>query len=621
MKQLNTMYNTDTKSLIKHKEKTLKKDILRYNEYYNIQSTFDNLYKQSKEGSSFKHLYDLITSRDNILLAYRTIKRNKGSKTAGTNRHNIKTWEVKNVDEYVTYIQTRLENFIPQPVRRVEIPKPDGRTRPLGIPCIEDRLIQQCIKQVLEPICEAKFFRHSYGFRPNRSTEHAVAYAVKKTNQDKCYFVVDVDIKGFFDNVNHGKLLKQLWTIGIHDKKVLSIISAMLKAEIKGQGIPTKGVPQGGILSPLLANVVLNEFDWWIATQWQDFETNHSFNSSSHKYRHMKNSKLKEIFLVRYADDFKIYCRKQEDAVKIFHATQQWLKERLSLEINPEKSQIVDIRKNSSDFLGFKLKAYKKKHKWIIKSHMTDKAQESAKQSLQKQIKYIQHNICTHAVQNLNKIIIGLQNYYKIATEVIEDFKNIHYKLLKCLKNRLKNAKTKQGYKPKEYFQRYKKYKGKVMFVANTVIYPIAHIQTKPPKLCNQNVNNYTKEGRKIVHSDLKGLNKELMNYMLDNPLQNSVELNDNRLSLYSAQKGKCAVTNKMLQEDLEVHHIVPKSQGGADEYKNLTLVSKDIHTLIHATRTDTILYYMNILRLSKKAVTKLNKYRLNIGNEMIMSE
>ncbi len=176
----------------------------------------------------------------------------------------------KQPEELVAYVRKRLENFQPNAVRRVEIPKPDGRMRPLGIPTMEDRIIQQCIKQVLEPICEAKFYKHSYGFRPNRSAHHAIARAMFLANRAGYHFVVDIDIKGFFDNVSHGKLLKQLWTLGIRDKRLLCVLSKMLKAPIQGEGIPEKGVPQGGILSPLLANVVLNELDWWIASQWEE---------------------------------------------------------------------------------------------------------------------------------------------------------------------------------------------------------------------------------------------------------------------------------------------------------------------------------------------------------------
>lgn len=174
------------------------------------------------------------------MLAYRNIKKNSGSKTAGTDKKTIVHLQQWASPQLIAYVQKRLSNYHPQPVRRVEIPKGNGKTRPLGIPTIMDRLIQQCILQILEPICEAKFFKRSNGFRPNRSAEHAISQSYKFIQGQHLHFVVDIDIKGFFDNVNHGKLLKQMWTLGIKDKKLLSIISAMLKAEVAGIGFPKR---------------------------------------------------------------------------------------------------------------------------------------------------------------------------------------------------------------------------------------------------------------------------------------------------------------------------------------------------------------------------------------------
>src|SRR5690606_22346391 len=279
--------------------------LLRNNEYYNIQDALDLLYEQSKDGRYFKNLYDLIISEQNIMLAYRNIKNNKGSNTAGTD--GLVLSDIDKMDEnlFIRDIQKRFENYQPKSVRRVEIPKNGGGLRPLGIPCMHDRIIQQCIKQILEPICEAKFHKHSYGFRPNRGTEHAIARAQALINNAYMNYAVDIDIKGFFDNVNHNKLMKQLWTIGIQDKKVLSIIKKILNSEVEGQGKMTKGTPQGGIISPLLSNVVLNELDWWLSSQWETFQAKFPFRQIGNQQQALKKTNLKEFFFVRYADDFK----------------------------------------------------------------------------------------------------------------------------------------------------------------------------------------------------------------------------------------------------------------------------------------------------------------------------
>ena len=187
------------------------------------------------------------------------------------------------------------------------------------------------------------------------------------------YFVVEFDIKGFFDNVDHSKLIKQLWALNIHDKTLIYTIKRILKAPIKlenGEIIePTKGTPQGGIISPLLANVVLNELDHWIDSQWQNNPVVDKYTTRvnksgcpilSHAYRAMRNTNLKEMYIIRYADDFRILCSSKNEAERIKVAVTKWLKERLRLDISPEKTKVVDVRNRYTEFLGFKIKAYKK---------------------------------------------------------------------------------------------------------------------------------------------------------------------------------------------------------------------------------------------------------------------
>lgn len=611
----------------------LKRQSLRNNEYYMMQDTFDMLHKRSKDGDYFRKLIKYIIDDNNIKLAYRTIKRNKGSLTRGTDFKTMKDWSEADSEVYLTYVKDRIRNFLPQPIRRVMIPKANGKERPLGIPTIGDRLVQQCIKQVLEPIIEAKLHNHNYGFRANRSTKHAIAKLAHAVNIGRMHYVVDVDIKGFFDNVNHAKLLKQLWTMGIRDKNLLCILSKMLRAEIEGEGIPTKGVPQGGILSPLLSNVVLNELDWWISDQWETFETRHTYSVSNHgsskKYRALRNaSKLKECYIVRYADDFKIMCRTERDAKKLFIACKEWLRDRLGLEVSDEKSQITNLRKKSTEFLGYRLGLQPKrntegnarKSPYVIQSHMTEKAKKQSLEKLRGHIKNIKKHPTAENVYKYNLAVLGIQNYYKGATHVNLDAGEIAFKLNKIIHNRLRQVSTSKGKFSKTYKQLYKN-NYKPTFVAKVALYPMADIRHQSLLMFSQDICNYTEEGRKKIHDKLsKQYNHTILEYLGNNFIQGaSTDLNDNRLSLYIAQYGKCSISKRVLQiGDIEVHHIKPRKDGGGDNYQNLTIVCKDIHKLIHATNTETINNYLSRVELDEKGLMKLNKLRKLAGNDEI---
>lgn len=620
--------------------KPVKRQKARNAEYYDMQRTQDDLYKRSLNNQNFIKLMDIIQCDENIMLAYRNIKRNGGSQTPGTDGKTIENLEKLSPEQLTQYVRSRLKWYKPQSVRRVEIPKGNGKTRPLGIPTIADRLIQQCFLQVLEPICEAKFHDRSYGFRPLRSAQNAMAVYYKLIQKMDMFYVVDVDIKGFFDNISHGKLLRQMWAIGIRDKKVISIISAMLKAEVAGIGFPEKGTPQGGIISPLLANIVLNELDWWISDQWQTFELRKQYSTQLNpngtpyqgfRLRAMRDyTNLKEGWLVRYADDFKIVCRTYKDAEKWFHAVRKWLKERLELDISPEKSKIVNLRKNYSEFLGLKVKAVRKGNKpkckeptprFVVQSHINDKALQRISQTANSRI----HDIIEacdgmsliRAVGRYNAFVMGMHNYYQMATHVACDVNSIDYQVLRTFELRthtkLKRYVSGDGnqYIKDRYGKssRLKEWRGRP-------IVPISYVQTVPPKLKRVDVNPYTPEGRAAIHKNLRGIDVTVLHYLMRNPvLGQSIEYNDNRLSLFCGQYGKCAITGVDLQiGDIHCHHIIYRSQGGTDRYENLMLVTVDVHRLLHATQEDTIQALLKKLDLTSKQKAKLNYYREKAG-------
>lgn len=616
---------------ISQKEKIIKKQALRNNEYYDLQYEFDLLYKNSSSGKTFTDLMSLIVDDRNLRLAFRNIKGNKGSRTRGVDNLTINDIMAEDIEVYIQKCKRKLADYHPSMVRRVLIPKGNGKTRPLGIPCIEDRIIQQAIKQILEPICEAKFHRNSYGFRPNRSTEHAIAKYLQYINLGAMHYVVDIDIKGFFDNVNHSKLLKQMWTMGIRDKNLLCVISKMLKCEVEGEGLVTKGTPQGGILSPLLSNIVLNELDWWIDSQWDSIKLEKDYTvirkdgkppDLSNKYRALRNnSTLKEIKIVRYADDFKILCRNHKDAENIFHAVRKWLKDRLDLDISPEKSKITNLRRRKSEFLGFEFGLTHNKNKLTIQSKMTEKAKSKCIDNLKRRVKFLKSRASFYNVQKYNSTVLGMQNYYQIATNCARDFSEIDYVVRKSIQNRLKGNITNKGNHSETYMRIYGKYGGKQIYIVNMELFPIYAIKHKNPMNLNTKVCNYTPEGRIIIHEKAKGVDFRIIKYMVSNPITTrSVQYNDNRISLYYGQQGKCRLTGEFLQiGNFECHHKKPISQGGTDDYKNLTIVITDVHKLIHAVDTNVINEYLSRIKINAKMLKKINSLRKLVGNDEII--
>jgi RNA-directed DNA polymerase len=274
-------------------------------------------------------LLERIVARDNMLLAWKRVKANKGA--AGMDDMSIDDFAAYAREHWPAIREAILAGtYQPKPVRRVEIPKTGGGKRPLGIPAVLDRLIQQAIAQVLGPIFDPEFSEHSFGFRPGRSA-HGAVRKVQEYVRQGYRIAVDMDLSKFFDTVNHDALMQRV-ARKVRDKRVLRLIGVYLRAGVmvKGRLEKTrKGVPQGGPLSPLLANIMLDDLD-------------RELEKRGHRF-------------ARYADDFIIVVKSRQAAERVMQSVKRFVERRLKLQVNEDKSGIAEVGK--TDFLGFTFKA------------------------------------------------------------------------------------------------------------------------------------------------------------------------------------------------------------------------------------------------------------------------
>ena len=332
-------------------------------------------------------LLERILSRDNLNRAYKQVRANKGAPGIdGMTIEDALPWLREHRDELLESI--RQGKYKPQPVRRKEIPKPDGGVRKLGIPTVIDRIIQQAIAQQLVPIYEPLFSEDSYGYRPNRSAQQAIQ-KVKWYAEQGYTSAVLVDLSKYFDTLNH-ELLMNLLRKNIHDKRVIELIKRYLKAGVMENGLlvkTTEGSPQGGPLSPLLANIYLNEYD--------------------------KEMASRGVPVIRYADDIVVLAKSPRAAQRLLESTQRYLEGKLKLKMNVEKSKVVSVYSvRNFKFLGFALG--KGKNGIYIRAHA--KSLKKAKAKLKELTSRSQGRNVRKVMENVKVYIRGWLGYFGIAS-------------------------------------------------------------------------------------------------------------------------------------------------------------------------------------------------------------
>lgn len=310
-------------------------------------------------------------------------------------------------------------------------------------------------------------------------------------------------------------------------------------------------------------------------------------------------------------------CPDRDVANRIFIAVKMWLRERLNLEISPEKSKITNLRKKSSEFLGITIKAVIKGRKRVASSSIKPEAIIKIMAKGKKLIKQIQKYPTPTNIGLYNSYILGIQNYYRIATNSNLDFGDIGYYLYLRSKTRWRSIVSNKGSPDRIYRERYKGYKRKKTYIHGRIIYPMTCCRNKKPMCFSKKINKYTLEGREHIHKKIEKISEDEFLYLINNPIKNrSIEYNDNRISLFSAQQGKCRILKvRLLVNEFHCHHIQAIQNGGTDKYRNLVIFHPDIHRLVHATKSETIHQLLVKLKLSSEQIKKVNQFRLKVEN------
>lgn len=496
--------------------------------------------------AKIRHLTYLLSKRSEavkILSVYQVCKVNDGRHTAGIDGMKISKDRETAKSQMVMLLKEVDIRSKPKTIRRVFIPKSNGKLRPLGIPTLKDRINQDIIRTAIEPICEYHFLPCSYGFRPKRSCHDAINDLFKKlSRKGSRRWIVEGDIEGCFDNIDHLHILKTLrkWRVCLGTVKV---IEAILKA-----GAMTVGTPQGGIISPMLANVALTCLD---------------------KEMDKQDNRMNPI--VRYADDFVVVAKTKKEAESLKGKIKQFIYDNAGLSLSDEKTHITEISEGFN-FLGFNIRKYKN-DKLIIKPEK-DKVRE-----VRHKIKAVtreQFHTAESLIRKLNPILRGWGNYYRhVVSKTIFTLIDSYTfdRVFRWLSH--KHPTRSQKWKVKQYFKTIDN-DNWVFTESNQSLVKVAKIPIKRFVKVKNNVRLYNMKDAEYWDK------REFINSL--DSIHNSYELT----KLFKEQKGKCYYCNQYINNsDIQSnsfhrHHLIPVSKGGTDKLSNLRLVHDSCHREIH---------------------------------------
>lgn len=527
------------------------------------------IYRAAKQGDlkkvrSLQRL--MLRSYANRLQSVRKVTQiNAGKNTPGVDKLTIKTSEERSkfADDLKEY-----QSWKVKPVRRVYIPKANGKKRPLGIPVMTDRAIQAMVKNALEPYWESKFEGSSYGFRPGRGCHDAIQAiynSAKGHIWSKRKYVLDADIKGAFDNISHEYLLKAIGNFPARE-----LIKQWLKAgylEVGKLYQVDSGTPQGGVISPLLANVALHGMEEALGIKRVYRKHKDVFEIQSHRA------------MVRYADDFVVFTETEEDAQTCKRILTEWLNQR-GLEFSEEKTKIVSLNEGFN-FLGFHVKRYKvidrqSNHKLLIKP--SNEAIQKFKDNLKIEFLRLRGQNVARVIKTLNPKIRGWGNYFKIgvATETFDGLDN--WMLKRCLRWARRTHSTKSlGWIRRKYFN--------VGFQRGSQAWGLLRDKETDVKLLA--LGSIKIQRHIVVKGTYSPDDPDLEDYWKTRRSREIKALPQGKRTLAIKQQGRCSVCGDWLLngENLHTHHRVPKSQGGSDRYDNLELMHLYCHQQIHSKK------------------------------------